>query len=720
MTRPSRLAAPRTSRAVSALFVLMSSTPSARAQPEVEDDAPSPADVERALQPEERTPELPAPGTSTAAPSVERLRQELREDLRDSLRRELLEELREELLQEIEDARGAPLEPKPAPIEDDSLVESGWMWEEPPRPELNLLELDGYFRFRYDFFNDLDLSTYYLRGGPAEGDFLEQGPFVPGLAPPTALCNTDVRDRGAGVAGEEGFREPAESCFNRAGEGSSLGGANIRFRLEPTLNVYEDIKIKSQIDIFDNLVLGSTPDSLYSPLAPLSVLTQTQVVPTAGVSTIWRDSIRVKRAWAEVMTPLGQLAFGRMPNHVGMGITANDGNGLDQDYGDSVDRLTFAAKIGDFLVAPAFDWAATGPTSMNLLLPQGQPFDREQRDDVDQYVLTISKQDSPEVIERKLANDEVAFDFGTQQILRIQALDSQVVEPVEVRVPVGNETLTGTADISTVQNQATSRNTLERDAQIYLYNYWATLRYRKLTISAEYAGVIGRIGNVAEPGPYGTQGKRVFLNQHGGALRASYVLLNDQLTLELMVLAASGDDAPGWGVFPLLGAGTTPGAWDGNQAPPGDDSITNFRFDPDFIIDLIFWRQLVGLVTDAFVVRPSVQYDLTDQLGGRLDIIYSRSWFGSSTPSGSFANRASPEALGGFDENLGIEADISLFYESREGFNAMFQYGIFIPMDGLDRQVFVEQGNATFGDEPVQRLDAAVAHTLQVLFAVTF
>ena len=34
-------------------------------------------------------------------------------------------------------------------------------------------------------------------------------------------------------------------------------GANMRLRLEPILNVSEDIKIKAQIDVLDNLVLGS-------------------------------------------------------------------------------------------------------------------------------------------------------------------------------------------------------------------------------------------------------------------------------------------------------------------------------------------------------------------------------------------------------------------------------------------------------------------------------
>ena len=646
------------------------------------------------------------------------LRKNIIEELKDELRKELKEEIQEEILGEIKDARGSDLPAPSAPVEGDSVVEEGWKWAEPERPELDLIELDGYFRFRYDFFNELDLGTYYNQA--INGREFEQGPFVPGVtSPPVPLCSTDVRNRVEIPAGEDGSPAVpvADSCANGAGDSNSIGGANIRFRLEPTLNVYEDIKIKSQIDILDNLVLGSTPDSLSSTLSPLAALSQTQISPTSDLNVLWRDSIRVKRVWAEVMTPLGQLSFGRMPNHVGLGVTANDGRGIDMDFGDTVDRVMFSAQIGDFLVSPAFDWAASGPTSINTLLPQGQPFDRDQRDDVNQYVLTVAKIDSPEVRANKLANDEIAFDFGTQLMLRFQALDSQVIADTD----------------GSVADQATSRVTLERNAQIFTYTAWAEFHWRKLTISAEYSGVVGRIGNTFigtpdDPATYGRSADSVDLNQHGGALRATYKFLeNDALTLELLVVAASGDDAPGWGLFPLLGDGTNPGAWDGNQAPVGDDTISNFRFDPDFIVDLIFWRQLVGAVTDALVVRPSIQYNLK-QFGGRLDAIYSRSWFATSTPSGSFSDLGN-DSVGGLDENLGIEVDATIFYRpKKEGFNAQLQYGIFFPLDGLDRQVFVEDNvtgqraiNPVSGvEEDIARLDANIAHTIQVLFAVTF
>ena len=42
----------------------------------------------------------------------------------------------------------------------------------------------------------------------------------------------------------------------------NIGGANMRFRLEPTINVTDQVRVLGLIDILDNTIMGSTPDSL--------------------------------------------------------------------------------------------------------------------------------------------------------------------------------------------------------------------------------------------------------------------------------------------------------------------------------------------------------------------------------------------------------------------------------------------------------------------------
>ena len=649
------------------------------------------------------------------AEDIARLKDQLREEVKAELREELREALKDDI--KAEKAAAGANDAWDESSADDSWAEEEWKWEEPAKPELNFVELDGYFRFRYDMFNNLDLGTFYrdTRRTVDAADDILYGPFAPGFAPPTPLCTVDTGQRPQGDPDGDDFVEGSNSCANTAGTGDTLGGANMRLRLEPTLNVYEDIKIKAQIDILDNIILGSTPDTLLqNPNAPVSVLSNGQVAPVDGFNSIWTDSIRVKRVWAEVMTPLGQIRVGRMPNHFGAGTTDNDGRGLDTDFGDTVDRILFATKIGDFYVIPSFDWAVSGPSSAIRLQPFGQPFDRDQRDDVDHYMLTIVRRDTDEEIKRKLENDDYVLNYGARVAGRFQALDSGTFFQGE-----------------NVEDQAQTTEILDRDSQLLMYSVWAKFMRRNLTIEIEHSGIWGTIGNSALSGDFTTVAEDLSVAQFGGSARLEYRLLNNAMKLELLVLAASGDSSPGWGLQPLRDpALSRNGIWDGNQAI-GDNSLTNFRFDPDYFVDLIFWRQLVGAVTDALVVRPSMQYNFTDSLGLRVDLIYSRAWFSESTPSGSFIRvddegNTSNSPLGDPDENLGIEGDVKIFFDSSDGLHAWLQYGLFIPLGGLAREVTVEDGSPADPDPEVNeggsfaKLDPGLAHTFQVMLGITF
>src|SRR5690606_32251986 len=150
-----------------------------------------------------------------------------------------------------------------------------------------------------------------------------------------------------------------------------------RFRVEPTLVISDNLKIRTQIDLLDNLVLGSTPGGYANvPSAngyavaprdnfePVSGLTYTQSPPRSGINSL-QDSILVKRAWAEYTTPVGQLRFGRMPDHWGLGILHNAGDDFDGDYQSTVDRIAFFTALPSLSlhVGGAWDFAAEGPTS---------------------------------------------------------------------------------------------------------------------------------------------------------------------------------------------------------------------------------------------------------------------------------------------------------------------------------------------------------------------
>src|SRR5688500_3904943 len=128
---------------------------------------------------------------------------------------------------------------------------------------------------------------------------------------------------------------PVDDC-----DTETLGFANMRLRLMPTVNVSDTLKVHAWIDVFDNMVLGSTPDGYVlepassfararSPFVPIEGFTTTAVPPTHLRNSLG-DSIVARRAWAEVTNrDLGQLRFGRMGSDWGLGILANGGEGLD-------------------------------------------------------------------------------------------------------------------------------------------------------------------------------------------------------------------------------------------------------------------------------------------------------------------------------------------------------------------------------------------------------
>ena len=157
----------------------------------------------------------------------------------------------------------------------------------------------------------------------------------------------------------------------------------MRFRLEPTLNVTDQVRVHAQIDVLDNTIMGSTPDSLagiegYNRPAvdgqpdcdaarqrASRFLSTGQDPPEVGQNG-FVSSIRAKRAWAEIDTEFGSIRFGRMPWHWGRGIFYNQGSCADCDVGTTVDRVMGLTTLYGHQLAAAWDLGAQGPTTQQL------------------------------------------------------------------------------------------------------------------------------------------------------------------------------------------------------------------------------------------------------------------------------------------------------------------------------------------------------------------
>ena len=111
------------------------------------------------------------------------------------------------------------------------------------------------------------------------------------------------------------------------------------------------------------------------------------------------------------------------------------------------------------------------------------------------------------------------------------------------------------------------------------------------------------------------------------ALEAEYRLLDDQLGIYFDFGFASGDsDVEG---LTTLDSQGNPNGQRNAGTSDLDTTISTFRFHPNYRVDLIFWRHIMGQVAGGYYFKPGVSYDFLrnsfgQRLGFRLDVIYSR------------------------------------------------------------------------------------------------
>ncbi len=530
-------------------------------------------------------------------------------------------------------------------------------WWSHTRP---ILEFHGYFRTRGELFHNFALNRHdastdpgLIWAHPQDHTFTDRN----GQRRQVLLCGNP---NASGQLGE---------CFDK-----SQATANLRLRLNPEIHISDNLRILTQIDLLDNLVLGSTPDSYairpsgvgntgYSSIvngyAPIGAFTTTQGPPTAGVNG-YRNSIDVKRAWAEYLTPVGQVRFGRMPAHWGLGMLQNSGDCLDCDYQTNVDRIMFTSglKSLDLYFGGAWQFVSTGPTNSSPYdVYGGQPYNTANLTNVGEWMLFAAHRTNPELQRLKLARGDVVINGGIYSLYRRQILD----------VVAGQGPLT--------TDRTVTNNGLERrGAEAFIPDAWFQILYNKLRIEAELATIWGSIENSPAGADINNPKK---IRMWGLATQAEFRAVEDKLRIQFGSGWASGDpNVEG------LQAGNSGGL--GNRQ--SDGAISTFRFNPAYYVDYIFFRRLMSRVQGAYYFRPSVEYDFIrnpngQKFGGNAAIIWSRASEFVQTP--------------GNKRDLGVELDVQLYYQAKDGslnddpskmggFYSALQYGVFFPLGGLD------------------------------------
>lgn len=555
-----------------------------------------------------------------------------------------------------------------------------------------IIEVHGYFRTRAELFHNFSLnrhSSSVVPGGdpqylwPVPLDQSYQG--INGAGQNVTICGSNPT--------------PNQACQDR-----TESGANLRFRLNPEIHISDNLRILTQIDLLDNLVLGSTPNSYamqpgssgtavgtgyipvqynggYAPVnyAPFSFMSTTQGPPTAGVNG-WTNSINVQRVWGEYMTPVGQIRFGRMPDQWGLGIVANSGDGIDSDYQSNVDRIMFITGIKsmDLYFGGAWDFPSTGPTNANPFdVYGGQPYNTCNLCNVNEWVAFITHRTNPQIQRQKLARGDLVLNGGVYTVYRSQYIDLGPSTNEAVNTP-------WTADYT----GNTQDNGLQpRQAWALIPDLWVQLLWRKFRFEAEAVTMQGQIGYLT--GLNTNVNNPVNIQQYGLATQTEFRAVEDKLDLQFGFGWASGDPyaynngvGNGGGALQPSQTGVQEELTNGGQP----SAISTFRFHPDYRIDLIFWRNIMSRVEGAYYFRPSVDYDFIrhadgEKFGGGGAVIWSRASQFEQTP--------------GHKRDLGVELDLQVYYQSKDGslnddptkiggFFTMLQYGVFFPLGGLD------------------------------------
>jgi uncharacterized protein (TIGR04551 family) len=280
-----------------------------------------------------------------------------------------------------------------------------------------------------------------------------------------------------------------------------------------------------------------------------------------------------------------------------------------------------------------------------------------------QYGLRVLREDHPDDIHDAVTHSRSVLNYGLHSAVRLQARDFSAAY---INQAGHNPTLDPNAN-----SLSTGSIHERRDVFLYQGDLYAKYYVGNLEVAAEGAVDAGSF----KDGAYSAQNATDVTNvlRIGAAVEAKYHMRGDYRGARLSLKAggASGDSHAGFGALDLADT----------QRNSTDRRLRNFNFSPDYHIDLLLFRRMLGTVTDAWYLRPELAYRFDEKVQGRVAAIYSQAMMGESTPSA--ANSATPS------KPLGVEFDGELSYDrdshlERGQVLAALAGGILFPLGGFN------------------------------------
>lgn len=164
----------------------------------------------------------------------------------------------------------------------------------------------------------------------------------------------------------EGFYQMRGRLFDTLSLNRSISGSEglswyvqHRLWLRPKILVSDKVALIVDVKGLDGVAWGEAPVrdgvTLVDAQPFLPVLSDR--LEAIGTAEEGRPAVDISlwRAWAEIHTKVGTFRFGRMPLRWGLGIWQNDGLGVNADFGDSADRISWEHLVQNVWMRVAAD-----------------------------------------------------------------------------------------------------------------------------------------------------------------------------------------------------------------------------------------------------------------------------------------------------------------------------------------------------------------------------
>lgn len=486
-------------------------------------------------------------------------------------------------------------------------------------------------------------------------------------------------------------------------EADTHWSTNMRLRLEPELNITESLRVHIEADLLDNVVLGTQQGDADS-------------YGVAGIDSS-QSMIKVNEAWAEIDVLSATLRAGRTDDQWGLGIFANDGDCLTCRVEAPIDRISLTIPAFGFYGRLTADFPAEGLATAPLTFA-GQSYDAGQIDDADQYTLSIfhkarTRKDRELRSHRLYVEKKPVFNGGIYFTYRSQDGFFRP-DPTSSTVDTG-------------ELERLDQGTLTyRGMQMYIPDVWFEVVHNPepdmlLRVSLEAIGIFGSIENASD-GQVGvsddneavncfdedtfaaneslctTEGSGADRKDVSSSLSEFGVALESELYLGGPVRFglnggfATGGSERNWGFESDAS---------GHITSSGRAAMQFYRFNPNYQVDLILFREVIGTVTNAYYANPWAQARFWESASSRMEVQLDAIFSGAVNPAGTPSAVVIDDASSGGNSLLGLEFDAAARYIESDQFQAELAGGILFPFAGLEPQLDSER-LVPYGDQPQQ------------------